>query len=77
MIWLHAEQSHLHFLQLITTREQQTAMLLNQYSPVPRARSSIAGKDATRAQVYAGASTDLCRLRKRQWRHKTHMYVPI
>ena len=30
--------------------------LLNQYSPVPDARSSIAGKDAT--------STDLCRLRK-------------
>ena len=29
-------------------------MLLNQYSPVPRARSSIAGKDATRAQIYAG-----------------------
>ena len=30
--------------------------LLNQYSPVPRACSSTAGKDAT--------STDLCRLRK-------------
>ena len=29
-------------------------ILLNQYSPVPRARSLIAGKDA---------STDLCRLR--------------
>ena len=28
--------------------------LLNQYSPVPRARSFIAGKDATRAQIYAG-----------------------
>ena len=28
--------------------------LLNQYSPVPRARSSIAGKDAMRAQIYAG-----------------------
>ena len=27
--------------------------LLNQYSPVPRARSSTAGKDA-RAQIYAG-----------------------
>ena len=31
--------------------------LLNQYSTVLRARSSIAGKDATR-----NASTDLCRL---------------
>ena len=28
--------------------------LLNQYSPVPRARSSTAGKDAARAQTYAG-----------------------
>ena len=27
--------------------------MLNQYSPVPRARSSIAGKDATR-QIYTG-----------------------
>ena len=39
--------------------------LLNQYSPVPRARSLIAGKDATRpvgarvarAQIYAGLGT--------------------
>ena len=31
-----------------------TINLLNQYSPVPRARSSIAAKDATRAQIYAG-----------------------
>ena len=28
--------------------------LLNQHSPVPRARSSIDEKDATRAQIYAG-----------------------
>ena len=28
--------------------------LLNQYSPVPRARSSTAGKDATQAPIYAG-----------------------
>ena len=33
--------------------------LLNQYSPVPRARSLTAGKDAG-----ARASTGLCRLRK-------------
>ena len=32
-------------------------LLLNQYSPVPRARSSIAGKDATGAQIYAGLGT--------------------
>ena len=42
-------------------------LLLNQYSPVPRARSSTAGKDATqqrpvcahatRAQIYAGLRT--------------------
>ena len=32
-------------------------ILLNQYSHVPRARSSIAGKDAS-------ANTDLCRLKK-------------
>ena len=36
--------------------------LLNQYSPVPRARSSTAGKDATRqraarAQIYASLGT--------------------
>ena len=35
-------------------------LLLNQYSPVPRVRSSTAGKDATRHS----AITDLCRLRK-------------
>ena len=31
-----------------------TSTLLNQYSPVPRACSLNAGKDATRAQIYAG-----------------------
>ena len=35
----------------------QTLTLLNQYSPVPRARSSTAGKDATRAQIYASLGT--------------------
>ena len=35
--------------------------LLNQYSPVTHARSSIAEKDATRS-----ASTDLCRLRNQK-----------
>ena len=35
-------------------------VLLNQYSPVPRARSSIAGKDAraARAQIYASLGSD-------------------
>ena len=57
----------------------RAARLLNQYSPVPRARSSTDGKDT--AQIYAGlgsssiaekdatrpvpyARADLCRLRK-------------
>ena len=38
--------------------------LLNQYSPVPRARSSTAGKDATSRRRARSASTDLCRLKK-------------
>ena len=36
-----------------------SSCLLNQYSPFPRARSSIAGKNATHS-----VSKDLCRLRK-------------
>ena len=31
--------------------------LLDQNSPVPRARSSTAGKDATQAQIYASLGT--------------------
>ena len=40
-----------------------TLFLLNQYSPVTRARSSTAGKDATSRRRARSASTDLCRLR--------------
>ena len=44
---------------------EAVSALLNQFSPVPRARSSIAVKDATRRRAHS-ASTDLCRLRKYQ-----------
>ena len=55
------------------TKLRLNILLLNQHSPVPRARSSIAGKDATQAQIYVGLGTgvatrkrthmDLCRFR--------------
>ena len=42
--------------------------MLNQYSPVPRARSSIVGKDATRAQIYAGLGKGIAMSTSYKWR---------
>ena len=58
--------SYYIILKLVKARAHELApsVLLNQYSPVPRARSSTAEKDATASRRRArSANTDLCRLR--------------
>ena len=46
-----------------STSDMPSEMLLNQFSSVPRARCSTAGKDPTRAQIYAGLGS------VHKWRH--------